>query len=168
MDRSLTYFDDVAAIKVSLHLMQKRSGVPLLRFTSTFEVPPSIPFTPTADIHAGSEAHIRRLGCCTSMKACTSPTLFGVKIVASTHYLIRASARNWVGKDLKSSKPTGAMIGRASFFASSQICSNSPASRDAAIRQHHPVPLTPHTPIVPLLFPKRVEVVEEDYITFGK
>src|ERR1700722_378329 len=40
MDRSLTYFDDVAAIKVSLHLMQKRSGVPLLRFTSTFEVPP--------------------------------------------------------------------------------------------------------------------------------
>ena len=40
MDRSLTYFDDVAAIKVSLHLMQKRSGVPLLQFTSTFEVPP--------------------------------------------------------------------------------------------------------------------------------
>ena len=33
MDRSLTYFDDVAAIKVSLHLMQKRSGVRLLRFT---------------------------------------------------------------------------------------------------------------------------------------
>ena len=69
MDRSLTYFDDVAAIKVSLHLMQKRSGVPLLRFTSTFEVPPSIPFTPTADIHAGSEAHIRELGRRTSMKA---------------------------------------------------------------------------------------------------
>ena len=40
MDRSLTYFDDVAAIKVSLQLMQKRSGVPLLRFTSTFKVPP--------------------------------------------------------------------------------------------------------------------------------
>ena len=40
MDRSLTYFEDVAAIKVSLQLMQKRSGVPHLRFTSTFEVPP--------------------------------------------------------------------------------------------------------------------------------
>ena len=40
MDCSLTYFDDVAAIRVSLQLMQKRSGVPLLRFTSTFEVPP--------------------------------------------------------------------------------------------------------------------------------
>jgi hypothetical protein len=40
MDRSLTYFDDVAAIRVSLELMQKRSGVPLLRFTSTLEVPP--------------------------------------------------------------------------------------------------------------------------------
>jgi hypothetical protein len=39
MDCSLTYFDDVAAVRVSLQLMQKRSGVPLLRFTSTFEVP---------------------------------------------------------------------------------------------------------------------------------
>jgi hypothetical protein len=39
MDRSLTYLDDVAAINVSLQLMQKRS-VPLLRFTSTFEVHP--------------------------------------------------------------------------------------------------------------------------------
>ena len=40
MDRSLTYLDDVAAINASLQLMQKRSGVPLLRFTSTFKVPP--------------------------------------------------------------------------------------------------------------------------------
>jgi len=28
MDRSVTYFDDVAAINVSLQLMQNRSGVP--------------------------------------------------------------------------------------------------------------------------------------------
>jgi hypothetical protein len=38
MDRSLTYCDDVAAMRLSLQLMQKRSGVPLVRFTSTFEV----------------------------------------------------------------------------------------------------------------------------------
>jgi hypothetical protein len=51
-DRSLTYFDDVEAIKVSLQLMQKRSGVPLLRFMSTFKAPPLE--TPCADSqHAG-------------------------------------------------------------------------------------------------------------------
>ena len=59
MDRSLTYFDDVAAIKVSLQLMQKRSGVPLLRFKSTFEVPPfeNAPM-PGIHIHAGCEAYV--------------------------------------------------------------------------------------------------------------
>jgi hypothetical protein len=38
MDRSLTYFDDVAAIKVSLHLMQKRSGVPFPGKWSRFRI----------------------------------------------------------------------------------------------------------------------------------
>jgi hypothetical protein len=45
MDRSLTYLDDMAAIRASLQLMQKRSGVPLVRFTSTFEVLCSGPST---------------------------------------------------------------------------------------------------------------------------
>ena len=59
MDRSLTYFDDVAAIKVSLQLMQKRSGVPLLRFTSTFEVPPfENTLCQVTHIHAGNEAYV--------------------------------------------------------------------------------------------------------------
>jgi hypothetical protein len=38
MDRSLAYFDDVAAIKVSLQLMQKRSGVPFPGIWSRFRI----------------------------------------------------------------------------------------------------------------------------------
>jgi hypothetical protein len=58
MDRSLTYFDDVAPIRVSLQLMQKRSGVPLLRFTSTFEVPPFRTLYAKSDLQAGCEAYV--------------------------------------------------------------------------------------------------------------
>ena len=57
-DRSLTYFDDVAAIKVSLQLMQKRSGVPLLQLTSTLKFLHPRPFTPTTHIQAGCEAYV--------------------------------------------------------------------------------------------------------------
>ena len=62
MDRSLTYFDDVAAINVSLQLMQKRSGVPFLRFTSTLKFLHSRPFTPRTDIQAGREAYVTPIG----------------------------------------------------------------------------------------------------------
>ena len=59
MERPLTYFDDVAAIKVSLQLMQKRSGVPLLRFTSNFGgFLHSRPSAPRTEIPTGCEAHV--------------------------------------------------------------------------------------------------------------
>jgi hypothetical protein len=58
MDRSVTYFEDVAAISVSLQLMHSRSGVPLLRFTSTFEVLHSGPSPLETDVQATREAYV--------------------------------------------------------------------------------------------------------------
>ena len=74
MDRSLTYFDDVAAIKVSLQLIQKRSGVPLLQFTSTLKLLHSRPFTPRTDIQAGCEAYVTSIR--SSPSLCEEPLGF--------------------------------------------------------------------------------------------